>query len=102
MRRWGSVEGDGEADVIISQRRANRLGERIVGLTSFVLTIIFAIWFAITGSSGALALEIIAAAGLTIFGVGSLLYKSHTMLLIAERRIQLVEQQMQELRDAIK
>lgn len=102
MWGWGSVEGDGEADVIIGQWRAKRIGEHIVGLSSLALTMSFAIWFAMTGSSSALALEIIAAAGLTIFGVGRFFNRSNTVLLITERRIRLVEQKVQDLRDVIK
>ncbi len=100
MLSWGSVAGDGDAEGIAHRRRADRLGQRIVGFLSFALTSGFAIWFANTGSSTALALEIIAAAWLAACGVGSIIYPTFTLLMIAERRIQLVEQQVQEIRDA--
>lgn len=97
LDEWGSVDGDTNADVIIHDRRQGRRDANYTGLANFALVAGFAIWYAMTGSNTALALEIIAAAWLAVSGVNREIYRTHTMVLIAERRAQLMEQKLQAL-----
>ena len=97
LDEWGSVDGDVNADAIIHDRREGRNVINYTGLINFALVAGFAAWYAMTGSHTALALEIIAAAWLAVSGVNREIYRTHTMLLIAERRTQLVEQKLQAL-----
>lgn len=97
LDQWGSVNGDVNADVILRDRRAGRRNLTFDGLTNFALVAGFAIWYGITGNSVALALEIIAAAWLVVSGVRRDAYQTYTMLLIAERRVQIVEQKLAEM-----
>lgn len=94
---WGSVDGDGNADAIIADRREGRKGATISVLFNAALLASCALWYAMSESSLALAIEIIAAAWLASSGVQRALYQAHTLIMITERRAQLIEQQMQAL-----
>lgn len=90
-RAWGSVDGDGNADAIIASQREARRGLAYVGLWHFALVAGFALWYSLTASAVALALELIAVAWLTIGGVRLQLHQMNTMVLVAEARIRLLE-----------
>lgn len=94
---WGSVDGDGNADAIISQRREGRVSIKINAFANFALLASFAVWFSLTESSTALALEIIAASWLVVSGVTREIYEAYTMVMIAERRTQLLEQKVSDI-----
>lgn len=95
IEKWGDVDGDGNADAIIGQRRSTR---KLLGPMNTVLTILMlacAVWYGSSGGSGALACLIVVA---TTTGAGWVqrdIFESQTMLMIAERRIQIVEQKLQ-------
>ena len=101
MWNWGEVQGDDEADAIIWQRKKQIFDDNLVAIFNFILIVALAVWYVITDSRIALASEIIAASWLTVSGVKAAQNKTYTMLLIAERRIQLVEQQIDNLNQRI-
>lgn len=94
LEDWGSVDGDGNADAIIADRREGRSDLNRTVLVNFAILIGCAVWYGLTESAAALALEIVAAAWLTGSGVQRWIYQTHTLVMIAERRIQLVEQKL--------
>lgn len=96
LEQWGSVDGDGNADAIIRDRRDGRRATYYAIFWNFTLVAGFAIWYAITQISAALALEIIAASWLAISGINRAVHETHTMLMIAERRTQLIEQKLRD------
>ncbi|SFK71759.1 hypothetical protein [Caulobacter sp. UNC279MFTsu5.1] len=91
---WGDVAGDTNADAIIRDRKDEVKALNWVGAIIFLGFIATCIWYANSPSPGLLAFLIFMA----VMEVGVLiqyeLWKSHTILLIAERRVQLVEQQL--------
>ena len=97
IEEWGSVDGDINADAIISDRLHLK---RVMGpfnLVVLALTLGCGIWYALSASQAAIALEIFLAAYLVAGWIQHDLYQAETMILIAERRIQLVEQKLQEM-----
>jgi hypothetical protein len=67
-------------------------------LWNFALVAGFALWYSLTTSAVALALELIAVAWLTISGVRLQLHQMNTMVMVAEARIRLLEQQIDDVR----
>lgn len=101
MDDWGSVDGDGNAEAIIFQRSEGRMSIKIGIFVNFALLAAFAFWFALSESSIALALEIIAASWLVINGVTRETYDTYTMVMIAERRTQLLEQKINDIQSNV-
>jgi hypothetical protein len=99
LENWGSVEGDGNADAIIADRREGRRGGNYTVLWNFGLVAGCIVWYALTNSGIALALEILAASWLTIQAIGRPAYETYTMLSITERRVQLIEQKIEALQN---
>lgn len=95
---WGSVDGDTNAQAIISDRAGEKKAGYWTGLVSGLALIGCLVWFGMTGSQAALAWSIIAAVWTINARVGQELHSTHTFVMIAERRAQLLEQQVQELR----
>jgi len=97
IEEWGSVAGDLNADGIIRDRRSLK---RWLGWTNFgflVAAIAVAIWYAISGSHVALALEVFLSANLAAGWAQHGSYDTHTFVMIAERRAQLLEHHVQHL-----
>ena len=97
-RAWGSLDGDGNADAIIASQREARRALAYAVLWNFALVAGFALWYSLTTSAVALALELIAVAWLTISGVRLHLHQMNTMVMVAEARIRLLEQQIDDVR----
>ncbi len=91
------MDGDSNADAIIRDRKDGKRDVIIGGLVNFVILAGCATWYAVTESSVALALEVIAASWLVVSGVQRVLYDAHTMVMIAERRTQLIEQKVRDI-----
>ena len=86
FQEWGSVEGDGNADAIIRDRKEGRRDNAYNPIINFVLLAVVSAWFAVTGSHFALAIEIILGAWLVGSGIRNSIYPLHTFVMIAERR----------------
>lgn len=99
--RWGAVAGDTNAHAIMADRKRQRGGEAWgTGLAQLAL-IGFAIWYGSSGSPAALAWLIVAAVWAINANTASDLSATHTFVLIAERRAQLIEQAIREQADRI-
>lgn len=94
---WGSVDGDVNADAIISDRRDGKKVANLVCALLFPVLVIVAIWLGITGSHAALAVGLVIAVVYLRSAVAADTYGTHTLVMIAERRAQLLEQKVQEL-----
>ena len=96
---WGSVQGDGDAKLIVSGRSRELSTLAITVSVFFLILLGVAVWYAITGSHAALAVEVVVAAICAAGWVRKELFVTHSYVMVAERRIQLVEQQIQAMRD---
>lgn len=98
---WGSVEGDTNASAIISDRRRDKgISGWGTGLGQ-LLFIGMAVWYGNTGSHAALACMSVTGAWFVVSAVGTELFGTHTFVMIAERRAQLLEVAVQELRHEV-
>ena len=94
---WGSVDGDVNAKAIISDRRVGKKVTDLACALLFPALVIVAIWLGMTGSHAALAFGLVIAV-LFLRSAGQAdTYDTHTFVMIAERRAQLLEQKVQEL-----
>jgi hypothetical protein len=98
MDVWGSVEGDVNAKAIISDRRAVKKAIDWVSIGIGLALLGTAIWYGTTGQPAALAVLIVVAVWAIGGQVTGELHTTHTFVMIAERRAQLLEQQVQALR----
>lgn len=94
---WGSVDGDVNADAIISDRRDGKKAANLACALLFPGLVIVAIWLGMTGSHAALAIGLVIAVLFLRSAVAADTYGTHTFVMIAERRAQLLEQKVQEL-----
>ena len=94
-QEWGSVDGDHNADAIISDRRSGLKGLSFGVFWNFGLVALFGVWYAWSETPLALVLVILSVGWLVGTGVAREVYRMHTMLMIAERRTQLIEQKLQ-------
>lgn len=97
---WGSVDGDFNADAIISDRQSGMKALTFGAMWNFSLVAIFGAWYALTETPLALVLVVLAVGWLVGVGVARQVYGMHTMLMIAERRTQIIEQKLQSVIDA--
>lgn len=91
---WGDLEGDHDADGILAQRRSGLKRARWAVIKNFLIVLSCAVWYSLTESPTALALEIIGAAWLAVSGIRYTLYRQFTMLMIVERRVHICEKQI--------
>lgn len=98
---WGAVPGDTNAQAIISDRRDGKTGVRWGGIISGLFLLAAAIFYGTTGEPGALAWLIVCAVWAVNNTVMTELYGTHTFIMIAERRAQLLEQAVQSLRSEV-
>lgn len=93
--QWGSVPGDANASAIMMDRqslgKSRHWASQLLGLA----TIGLAIWYGAGGGAPALAALIVFAAWEVIAAASADLHGTHTFTMITERRVQLVEQQLQ-------
>lgn len=102
MNDWGSVAGDTNADAIIRDRRRGDTTLGWLRLASIVVLVAAASAYTDSGAPGALAGLVIAATFAIGMGVASRLYETHTFVMIAERRAQLLEQEVADLRQDVR
>ena len=95
--RWGSVDGDYNADRIISDRQTQKSVAVWVSLVTGLLMIGCAVWYGTSGEPAALAWLILTAVWTVTGAVSQAIYETHTFVMIAERRTQLIEQRLLEL-----
>ena len=92
--RWGSVDGDTNAEVIISDRSRGREIGTIVEVLFGFLALGSALWFGVTEDRWALAATIILTSWSVAATVTAESYKLFTAEMVTERRAQLLEQDM--------
>ena len=94
---WGSVDGDVNADAIISDRREGKKVADLSCALTFPTLVVVAIWLGMTGSHAALAIGLVIAVLFLRSAVAAETYSTHTYVMIAERRAQLLEQKVEGL-----
>jgi hypothetical protein len=107
-RKHGSVDGDTNAQAILSDRRVTPLMAGMM-IAQAAAPIGAAIAYGMTSHPGWLAFLILSAAWMVVGAVSTELHRHETWLLIIERRCQLIEQdaddlstQIHEFREATK
>lgn len=97
FENWGAVDGDGSADGIIANRREAKRYLNFQTLFNAGIFFACAFWYGSTENSAALAMLIVTSTWLVGIGVKREIYQTHTMLMIAERRAQLLEQKIRDI-----
>jgi len=97
MDDWDSVDGDVNADAIIHDRKHEAKLSKLAVWITLIVMLVSGAWFALNGESVALVALILSTAWYVVVRVHRSLFPMHTMLMIAERRIQLLEQRVQDL-----
>lgn len=98
---WGSVDGDGNADGIIADRRESRRQAEYLLIFHFGIVVVCAFWYGWTETPAALAAQIVAVTWLILSGIRREIYLTHTLLLIVERRTQLLEQKVRDVQSTL-
>lgn len=97
MDQWGSVPGDVNAQAIISDRRSEKKTLEIVRGVAFFFMIGSALAYGASESHGALAFLIMSAPFYAASLVMVEISKAYTIVQVAERRAQLIEQKLEAL-----
>ena len=97
---WGNVDGDRNAEGIIADRLRARSSLTATIALFFAALVATAVWYALTGSRAALAIEIILAAICAGGWSKASTFETHTLVMIAETRARLIEGEVQGIKAA--
>ena len=95
MLEQGSLDGDGNADAIIADRLPAKKSASVLGAVYGVAFLVTAVGYGLTGRPAILAALIVLAVWVINGTVSLHIYDTHTFVMIAERRAQLLEQRLQ-------
>lgn len=99
MDQWGSVDGDHNADAIMRDRRAEQAMDKYGLIVLGVALTGSMIWHGFTGDPWALSWLVLSGVWAVNAQTSRDIFTTHTFVMIAERRTQLLEQKVAQMQE---